>query len=614
MNRDRDESGFTLVELLVATVVSGIIIGGIASILIVTLQSYPRSAAKLTVSDNAQLLSSWLVPDVQSADGTASGIQAPPVNNSGCATQGIAAIDKLRLSWSDAATPASTYAADYCVVGSELIRYYQQGGTAVTRTVVSRDLAAGGVVVLTGSSPANGDGPTVPTADSVDIKVTTTDLVNGTPYQFHVSASRRTPALRIFPVPDINIAGAGDPGLVNGTAPPNATVGLSITDEAVAPSPSHTIGPQVITAGADGKWTDPKITWTSLNDGLVTFSVQSTDANGHRSTATTTAFKDTTAPTAIVTLVSPVHNAPTHNLPLVFRVRFSEHLKTAPNGQALVKIPPGNPGEHTSVTQEGSCPAGSAVASECFKITVDNLNTTNDQGDGPVSVSVPVGAVADDSGNPNSVASNTVVVQWDLNPPIVVVTPQSPSPTSTDGLVFLATVSKATSEGLSSTDVTITPPKAGSPPLTASVVAATPPTPCPAPSECFTITVTGLQSTDGAGGPVRVTVKADSVTDAQGLTNTTDVVSDPIVWAPLTIHEAGPATAATFTGVAGPGTLTVSLCTDTSCAAPAPLQQPAVGTDGTWNTDPAPLNGATYAEAVQTLSGVTTRVTVGLPA
>ncbi len=106
MRDDRDESGFTLVELLVATVISGIIIGGIASILIVTLQSYPRSAAKLSASENAQLLSTWLLPDVQSADGAACGIQAPPapdkrpvVTAPACA----APDDKLRLTWSDAA-------------------------------------------------------------------------------------------------------------------------------------------------------------------------------------------------------------------------------------------------------------------------------------------------------------------------------------------------------------------------------------------------------------------------------------------------------------------------------------------------------------------------------
>ena len=55
---DRSESGFTLVELLIATVISGIIIAGIAGIMIVTLRTYPQSAARLSVSDNAQLLSS----------------------------------------------------------------------------------------------------------------------------------------------------------------------------------------------------------------------------------------------------------------------------------------------------------------------------------------------------------------------------------------------------------------------------------------------------------------------------------------------------------------------------------------------------------------------------
>ena len=209
MSADRGESGFTLVELLVATVVSGIIIAGIASILIVTLQSYPRSAAKLSVSENAQLLSTWLVPDVQSADGAACGIQAPPAGNGRCSPPACAAPDdKLRLTWSDAAVVNTTWSADYCLVGSQLIRYYQQNGKPMTQTVVSRNIAAGGILVLTGTSPPIDDGPAVPTIDGVDVQVTTTDLVNGTPYRFDVSASRRTPALRIYPVPDINFASA----------------------------------------------------------------------------------------------------------------------------------------------------------------------------------------------------------------------------------------------------------------------------------------------------------------------------------------------------------------------------------------------------------------------
>src|SRR5271165_3208129 len=135
MSRDRSESGFTMVELLVATVVSSIIIGAIAGILIVTLRTYPQSAAKLTVSDNAQLLSSWLVPDVQSAGGSAGDIQTSP-SVSGCQPpSGVPAKGKLQLSWQDLSVAETTYTADYCLVGSELIRYYAVNGDAVSQTV-----------------------------------------------------------------------------------------------------------------------------------------------------------------------------------------------------------------------------------------------------------------------------------------------------------------------------------------------------------------------------------------------------------------------------------------------------------------------------------------------
>ncbi len=111
---------------------------------------------------------------------------------------------------------------------------------------------------------------------------------------------------------------------------------------------------------------------------------------------------------------------------------------------------------------------------------------------------------------------------------------------------------------------------------------------------------------------MRVTVKANSVTDAEGLSNPVSLPSDPIVWAPLTIHETGPRTSAVFNGVAAPGTVTVGLCTDAACAVtPTPLQNVTVKADGTWQTDPAALNGATYAEALQT--GVTKPPIIPLP-
>ncbi len=126
-------------------------------------------------------------------------------------------------------------------------------------------------------------------------------------------------------------------------------------------------------------------------------------------------------------------------------------------------------------------------------------------GDGPVSVQAPAGAVTDIAGNPNT-ASQQATTNWDPNPPVVTVTAASPSPTSTDGLVFLAAVSKVTTDQLKASDVTAVPPGPGAPPLNIAI-GACPPTGNP-PPECFTITVTNLQSTDTAGGPVTVTVKA----------------------------------------------------------------------------------------------------------
>jgi len=585
MSSDRSESGFTLVELLVALVVSSIVIGGITSILIITLQSYPQSATKISQSDNPELLTSYFLPDAQST-GSGDGIQLNPTSGVPCAPPA----DKLRLTWSNFDSSAVTYTVDYCLVGSELIRYYQQGSGPVTQTVVGRNIQS---VVP------------VATIDSVGLDVTTSDLINGAPYKYEVSASRRTPALRIYPVPPINTLNEDNTTLVAGSAEPNALVSLSITDTAGLTVTSS----RPYRADGNGNWSATDIKWTvapwmNLKDGLITFTAQS---NG--STATTSTYKDLTPPTATVTLVSPVTVYGPYDVANTlpeFRVTFSEHVTPPPQDIATMANRTGNPGETTKITQEATCPAGTALGSECFDVKILGMDQSDDAGDGAVSVQVPVGAVTDDALNPNMVASNTVTVIWDPFPPTLTLVATTPTTTNTQPLDWLIIASKTLKAGnVNGTDLTFKFPPADGAAFYQGIgiqPAPCPPWTGPGPDlrECFLMQV--QVQPDGVAGLVSVTVNANRVFDLWDVPAAA-APSDQIMWSPLTVIENGPTSAATFNGQAGPGTVTLTVCSDAACTLPTmpPQTIPVLG-DGTWQWGPNNVVGSHYAQVTQTVA------------
>jgi hypothetical protein len=156
----------------------------------------------------------------------------------------------------------------------------------------------------------------------VDVDVKTNDLKSGSAYEFHVSASRRTPALRVFAVPTIDT----DPTTVNGTAAPSTLVKVSITDKVLDGSGPHFAGGTYL-SDVFGNWTSGALNLSGLNDGLITFTVNY--AAGGNAKATTTAFKDSTPMNARVT---PITGSPTSDLTIKFLVSFDKPLGT---GQCL---------------------------------------------------------------------------------------------------------------------------------------------------------------------------------------------------------------------------------------------------------------------------------------
>ena len=174
----QEESGFTLIELMVAITISAFVIGAAASVLLVVMRNYSYSATRLVESHDAQLISLWLTADVLSA-GPATNIATTPTL-SGCGGLQTAGNNVLKLSWSEFPTPQPGAEASYRLQpapsgpGYQLIRYFCSSGD---RTVVARDVTPSGATATVA-------------VDQVNLAVNV--LVNATPYSFNVSASRRT--------------------------------------------------------------------------------------------------------------------------------------------------------------------------------------------------------------------------------------------------------------------------------------------------------------------------------------------------------------------------------------------------------------------------------------
>lgn len=80
----RDEGGFTLVEVLLAVTIMGVVVGALSLALIVAMRSTGAATERLGDSQSAQLLTKWFAGDVQQADAV-DGVDTGPGTASGCA-------------------------------------------------------------------------------------------------------------------------------------------------------------------------------------------------------------------------------------------------------------------------------------------------------------------------------------------------------------------------------------------------------------------------------------------------------------------------------------------------------------------------------------------------
>jgi hypothetical protein len=154
MRPRRTEGGFTLAELLLAITVLGIIIGSIGSAFVVMLSNYSAVGSRAAQSHDSQLLSSWLLPDVQSAGSGNISTGGVDTNSgsawslTGCGGSPVVtpSINVLTMTWQDYDAPPATplNVISYRVEGSAppyvLARYICVANQAATRNIVGHDL------------------------------------------------------------------------------------------------------------------------------------------------------------------------------------------------------------------------------------------------------------------------------------------------------------------------------------------------------------------------------------------------------------------------------------------------------------------------------------------
>lgn len=179
------EAGFTLPELLLSIVIMGVVVGGVGAGIWTVLHNSDASKRQIGGSVDAQVLTSWLLPDVQSAGTSGASVDVAPSTATGCASSpaynAASNLNVLRLSWTDGsgATVYAAYRAQQATPGDpwKLIRYFcTSGGTASTVTTVRYlESATAATVVNT----------------STRLGLTVATSVEGTPYSFTVTGTRR---------------------------------------------------------------------------------------------------------------------------------------------------------------------------------------------------------------------------------------------------------------------------------------------------------------------------------------------------------------------------------------------------------------------------------------
>lgn len=172
------ESGFTLVELLIAVSVLGMIMAALGAAFAVGYRTMNDTSNRLAGSNDAQLLGANLPPDIESAS-------VVTASSSGTGITCTGASNPV-LQLTDGTTFNVVYGVRSTADAYSLERYICTGGTVQSTIVVARNLASTSAAVPA-RIPATG---TLTGASlTVTEKATATEV---TPFVFTVSGTRRS--------------------------------------------------------------------------------------------------------------------------------------------------------------------------------------------------------------------------------------------------------------------------------------------------------------------------------------------------------------------------------------------------------------------------------------
>lgn len=173
----RDDAGFTLPELLVAIVVSGIIMPVIFAVFVSAAKTTDGNTERISASRDGAMASSWFVPDVQSAESIS------VVDEPTCKSPGTRMLTLKRT------TGTSTMITGYALVSGTpltLVRYSCVDGTPTPTVTIANDLAA---------DPKVECPPLVsPTPCLANSRRVTLSFTDTSGYAFTLDATRRTSA------------------------------------------------------------------------------------------------------------------------------------------------------------------------------------------------------------------------------------------------------------------------------------------------------------------------------------------------------------------------------------------------------------------------------------
>ena len=135
--RDWDESGITLLELLISISLGAILVGALTVALITSLRTIGATGVRYTESHDAQLATTYFASDASST--SSSGLST--TNTVTCAdpSDHAAASTIASFEWSDA--NANSITSDWLIEGTRLIRRYCHNSRLQSSLTMGRDIA-----------------------------------------------------------------------------------------------------------------------------------------------------------------------------------------------------------------------------------------------------------------------------------------------------------------------------------------------------------------------------------------------------------------------------------------------------------------------------------------